>query len=95
MFKIQLREVVSKAVRKLGVVRRVGRLFDCPSVLEICFNAYVFSSLKQCAPVWMSSAESAAHNTRASATLGELALVISRCRTDKFRWSFLLAAVNC
>ena len=34
----------------------------------------------------------AARNTRASASLGELALVISRCRTDQFSRSFLSAA---
>ena len=36
----------------------------------------------------------AARNTRASAALGELALLIPRCRTDQFSRSFLAAAVR-
>ena len=36
----------------------------------------------------------AACNTRASAALGELALVIPRCRTNQFSRSFLPAAVR-
>ena len=36
----------------------------------------------------------AARNGRASATLGEFALVISSCRTDQFSWSFRSAAVR-
>ena len=35
-----------------------------------------------------------ARNTRASAALGELALVFTRCRTDQFSRSFLPAAVR-
>ena len=42
---MHLRQVVSKAARNLGVVRRAGKLFDCPLVLQSCFNAYVLSSL--------------------------------------------------
>ena len=34
----------------------------------------------------------AARNTRASAALSELALAITRCRTDQFNRSFLPAA---
>ena len=34
----------------------------------------------------------AARNTRSSVTLGEVALAISRCRTDQFSRSFLPAA---
>ena len=48
-FETHLRNV-SKAARSLGVVRRPGKLFDCPSVLKNFFNAYVLSSLKYCAP---------------------------------------------
>ena len=36
----------------------------------------------------------AARNTRASAALGELALIIPRCRTDQFTRSFLPADVR-
>ena len=36
-----------------------------------------------------------AHNTRASAALGELAPVIPRCKTDQFSRSLLPAAVAC
>ena len=57
-FKIYLREVASKAARRLGVVRRKGKLFNCPRLLKNCFNAYVLSSLEYCAFVWKSSAES-------------------------------------
>ena len=32
---------IAKGVR---VVRRAGKLFDCPRVLIGCFNAYVFSA---------------------------------------------------
>ena len=39
-------------------MRRAGKLFDWPRVLKSCFNAYVLSSLEQCASVWMLSAES-------------------------------------
>ena len=49
-----MREVVSKAVRSLDA----GKLFDCPRVIKSCFNAYVLPSLKYCAPVLISSAES-------------------------------------
>ena len=38
-FEMHLREVVSKAARNLGIVRRVGKLFDCPRVLNGCSNA--------------------------------------------------------
>ena len=36
----------------------------------------------------------AAHNTRASAALGELTLVIPRCRTDQFSRSFVPAVAR-
>ena len=36
----------------------------------------------------------AARNIRPSAALGELALMISLCRTDQFSSSFLLAAIR-
>ena len=49
---------MSKAVRNLEVVRRAGKLFDCPRVLKSCFNAYALFILEHCVPVWMSSAES-------------------------------------
>ena len=39
-------------------MRRAGKLLNCPRALMSCFKAYVFSSLKYCALVWMSSAES-------------------------------------
>ena len=58
MFETHFRKVVSKAASSLGVVCRAGKLFDCSRVLKRCFNAYVYSSLNSCAPVWMSSAES-------------------------------------
>ena len=60
-FKTHLREVVSKAVRSLGVVHQAGKLFDvlqsCFNLVKSCFNAYayVFSSLEYCAPVWISA----------------------------------------
>ena len=146
MFETNLRDVVSKAVKSLGVVRRVGKLRNCPRVLKSCSNAYVLLSLEYCAPVWMSPAKShlgflnsivrteeklcegdfcclghkmkvsalcllykiyhrvnhpmieylnhfvAARITRASASLGELALMIPRCRTNQFSQSFLHAA---
>ena len=56
-FEMHLWEVVSKAARNLGIIRRTGQLFDCPRVLR-GFNAYVLSSLECCAPVLISSAES-------------------------------------
>ena len=40
-FEIQLREVVSKAARSLGVVRQAGQLFNCPRVLKSC-SMYMF-----------------------------------------------------
>ena len=143
-FETYVREVVSKAARSLGAVRRAGKLFDCLRVLKSCFNAFVRSSLEYCASLWMSSTEFhlglldsivrsaerlcagelcslahrrrkvsalcllnriyhrvdnlmngylnhivAARNTRASAALGELTLVIPRCRTDQFSRSFI------
>ena len=57
-FETHLREVVSKAVRNLGVVPRAGNLFDCPRVFKGCFNKYDLTSLEYCASVWMSSAKS-------------------------------------
>ena len=143
-----LREVVSKAIRSLSVMRLAGKLFDCPHVLKSYFNAFVLPNLKHCAPVWMSSASShlslldrvapsaerfyegelcwlghrrklsamcllyenydradlplheylhhfvAACNTRASAALCELGLVIPRCRTNQFSRSFLPVALR-
>ena len=38
-FETHLREVVSKAVMSLGVVRRTGKLFDRPCVLKSGFSA--------------------------------------------------------
>ena len=55
-FETNLLEVVSKAARSLGVVRRAGEFFDCPRVFRSCFNAYVLFSQEYCDPVWMSSA---------------------------------------
>ena len=46
---------VSKAAKSLGVVRRSEKLFDCPPVLKIYFNAYILSSLKYCAYTGKSS----------------------------------------
>ena len=50
-FEMHLREVVSKAARYTGLIRRAGRLFDCPRMLKGCFNAYVWSSLEYCVSV--------------------------------------------
>ena len=50
-FETHVREVVSKEVKSLEVVRRAGKLFDCPRVLKSYFNAYVLSNLKHCASV--------------------------------------------
>ena len=50
-FETNLREVVSKAARSLGVVRRAGMFFNCPRVIKSYFNAYVlsnFSVVPQC-----------------------------------------------
>ena len=47
-FETYLREVGSKAARILGIVRRTGKLFDCPRVLKSCFDAYILSSLEYC-----------------------------------------------
>ena len=58
MFEMHLRQVVSKAANNLGIVRRAGMIFDCPRMLKGSFNVYALSRLGQCAPVWMSSAES-------------------------------------
>ena len=55
---MHLREVVSKAARSLGIVRRAGKLFNCPRGLKSYFNAYVLFNLEYCACVWMSSADS-------------------------------------
>ena len=57
-FETHLRKVESKAARRLGVVSRAGKLFDCPRVRNRCFNAYVLTSLEYCAPVWMSLGKS-------------------------------------
>ena len=57
MLETHFRKIVSKAASNLEVVRRAGKLFDCPRVLKRYFNAYVLSSLKCCAPVCISSAE--------------------------------------
>ena len=50
-FDTHVHEVVSKATRSLGVVRRAGKFFDCPRVLKSYFNSCVLSSLEYCAPV--------------------------------------------
>ena len=39
-FEAHFREVVSKAVRSPGIVRREEKLFDCPRVVKSCSNAY-------------------------------------------------------
>ena len=57
-FETHLQEVLLKAARSLGVVRRAGKLFDCLLRLKNYFNAYVLSSLEYCSPIWISSAES-------------------------------------
>ena len=57
-FEIHLREVVSKAARSLGVIRRAGKFYHCPRVFKSCFNAYVLSRVEYCVPMLMSSAES-------------------------------------
>ena len=57
-FESHLLDVSSKAVRSLGVMRQTGKLFDCPRILNSYFNSCVLTSLENCAPAWMSSAES-------------------------------------
>ena len=57
-FETHLQEVVSKTARNLMVVRQAGKPFDCPRVLNGCFNAFVMSSLEYYAPVRTSSTES-------------------------------------
>ena len=54
---VDLWEVVPKVARSLGVVLRAGNLFDCPSVLKSCFNAYVLPTGVLCFE-WLSCAES-------------------------------------
>ena len=51
-------ESLSKAARSLGVVGRPGNLFDCPYVLQGCFNAYDLPNLEYCASMWMLSVKS-------------------------------------
>ena len=46
---------MSKAARSLSVVRRTGKMLNCPRVLKSCFNEYVLSNWEYCAPVWMTS----------------------------------------
>ena len=57
-FETRLREVMSKAPRNQEVVRRAGKLFDCPRVIKGCFNTYILSNMEYCAPVSKSSGES-------------------------------------
>ena len=56
-FDTHLHEVMSKAAKSLGAVRRAGKV-DCLLVLKSCFNAYVLSNLEYCALVQISSTES-------------------------------------
>ena len=51
-FKTCSGEVVSKTAKSLGVMRRAGKLFDCPRVLKSCINVYILSSLEYWAPFW-------------------------------------------
>ena len=57
-FETHLRGVGLKGAKSLGVVRRAGKLYDCPRGLKSYLNAYGLSNLECCEPVWMSSAES-------------------------------------
>ena len=58
----------------------------CPVRFIVCIQTHTMNEyLNQCL---------AAPNTRASAALGELALIIPRCGTDQFSPSFLPAAVR-
>ena len=45
-FETHLRKVVSKAARNLSIVRRAGKLLDCPRVLKSCFNVHDSTSLE-------------------------------------------------
>ena len=44
-FKTHLSEVMSKEARRLGVERRVGKLFDCPRVLKCIYMFYPAGSI--------------------------------------------------
>ena len=46
--KNHLREVTSKAVRSVCVMRRPGKLFDCSRVLKGCFKGHVSFNLEYC-----------------------------------------------
>ena len=54
-FETHLWKDVSKAARNLGIVRRAGKLFDCPRVLKGCFYTYASSNWEYCAPSFMES----------------------------------------
>ena len=71
-------------LRCLGHRRKVGALyllFKIYNRVDHLMNEHLINIVAAC-------------NTKASATLGELALVISRCRTDQFSLSFKPAAVR-
>jgi hypothetical protein len=48
-------EVVTSSSRALGIMRKAGKIFQNPDVLETCFRSYVLSRLEYCAPVWGST----------------------------------------
>jgi hypothetical protein len=55
-FEVHIREVLFSSSRALGIMIKVGKIFQGPHVLETFFRPYVLSRLEYCTHVWGSAA---------------------------------------
>ena len=57
-FETHVRNIVSVASQKLGIVRKAFKIFGDVVVTSRCFKSFVLPLLEYCSPVWGSAAES-------------------------------------
>jgi len=57
-FERHVRNIVSMASQKLGIIRKANRIFGDAAVTSGCFRSFVLPLLEYCSPVWSSAAES-------------------------------------
>ena len=53
-----LRLLFSSVAQKIGLLKKVFRVFWGQSILQKCINSFILPCLKYCSPVWCSAADS-------------------------------------
>ena len=56
-FELHIRQMVSSASQKIGIIRKGFSLFHDNNINKVCFISFLLPILEYCAPVWSSAAQ--------------------------------------